>query len=285
MLYCGGRPVFADIDKDTYNIDPAEVEKRITKRTKAIIAVDFAGQPVKIDELREIAAKNGLLLIEDAAHAVGALYKGKKVGSLSDMTIFSFHPVKQMTTCEGGMVTTNDKALYEKLKLFRTYGMVKGEEQAKEGSWFSEQMSLGYNYRLSDVQCALGRSQLRKLDKMIARRREIADRYNEELEGIKGIVLPYQGEEVTSSYHLYPILVDAHERKRLYSDFRERGVGVGVHYYPVYRNNYYHENGYRDVMCPVGEEFYSRELSLPVHYRMTDENVELVIDTVRGLIG
>lgn len=283
-LYCGGRTVFADIDKDTYNIDPDEIEKKISTRTKAIIPVHYAGQPCDMERIHKIAEAHHLVVIEDAAHAIGATYKGDKVGSLSDMTIFSFHPVKHMTTCEGGMVTTNDEELYEKLKLFRAYGILKTEEKAlQEGPWFSEQMSLGYNYRLSDVQCALGISQIKKIDKLIARRREIAKIYNSELKGYD-IVLPKQSVDGDSSWHLYPIQVNADKRKALYLQFREAGIGVGVHYYPVYKNTYYQQNGYDDICCKVSEQFYAKELSLPVHYRISDNDLDYILEVAKRLL-
>lgn len=284
-LYCGGRPVFADIDKDTYNIDPNEIEKKTSTRTKAIIPVHYAGQPCDMERIHKIAEAHHLVVIEDAAHAIGATYKGDKVGSLSDMTIFSFHPVKHMTTCEGGMIATNNAELYEKLKLFRAYGMVKTEEKAlQEGPWFSEQMSLGFNYRLSDVQCALGISQIKKIDKLIARRREIAKIYNSELKGYD-IVLPKQSADGDSSWHLYPIQVNADRRKALYMQFREAGIGVGVHYYPVYKNTYYQQNGYDDICCKVSERFYAGELSLPVHYRISDNDLDYIIEVAKRLLS
>lgn len=283
--YCGGRPVFADIEKDTYNIDPVEIEKKITSRTKAIVAVHYSGQPCKMDAIHAIAKKHNLIVIEDAAHAAGAEYKGQKIGGLSDMTAFSFHPVKTMTTCEGGMVTTNDEALYEQLKLFRVYGIVRTPEMMeKEGPWFSEQIFLGYNYRLTDVQCALGMNQLKKLDRFIARRREIARRYDEELADLPNVVLPKQDKEGKSSYHLYSILVDADKRRDLYMRFREAGIGVGVQYYPVYKHRFYQENGYRDVYCPISEEFYTRELTLPAHPKVSDADLNYIIDTARKLL-
>ena len=283
-LYCGGRPVFADIDKDTYNIDPDEIEKKISKQTKAIIPVHYAGQPCDMDRIHKIAEANHLVVIEDAAHAIGATYKGNKIGSLSDMTIFSFHPVKQMTTCEGGMVTTNNEELYEKLKLFRAYGMVKTEEKAlQEGPWFSEQMSLGYNYRLSDVQCALGISQIKKIDKLLARRREIAKIYDTELQGYD-IVLPKQSADGSSSWHLYPVEVNADRRKALYMQFREAGIGVGVHYYPVYKNTYYQQNGYDGICCKASEQFYARELSMPVHYKISDNDLDYILEVTKRLL-
>ena len=240
-----------------------------------------------MDEIYALSQKHHLYVIEDAAHAVGALYKGKKIGGLphTDMTIFSFHPVKQMTTCEGGMITTNNKDLYEQLKLFRAYAMVKTDEaMEQEGPWFSEQIALGYNYRLSDVQCALGISQLSKIDRLVARRREIAKVYNQELSDIESIVLPKQDKEVHSSYHLYPILVDANKRKELYLRFREHGIGVGVHYYPVYKNRFYQDSGYKGVCCPVSEDFYARELSLPIHFKVSDGDLNHIIDTALKLL-
>lgn len=285
-LYCGGRPVFADIDEDTYNIAPEEIEKKITKHTKAVIPVHYAGQPCDMKRIHEIARQHHLVVIEDAAHAIGAIYRGSRIGSLSDMTVFSFHPVKQMTTCEGGMITTNNKELYEKLKLFRAYGIVKTEAgMAKEGPWFSEQMSLGYNYRLSDVQCALGISQISKLDKLITRRREIAKVYDTELKHLQGVVLPWQSEESISAYHLYPIQVDADKRRDLYGQFREAGIGVGVHYYPVYKNTYYQKIGYSNVCCRISEEFYERELTLPVHYKVSDNDLDYIVETTKRLLG
>ena len=284
-LYCGGRTVFADIDKDTYNINPDDIEKNISKRTKAIIPVHYAGQPCDMERIHKIAEAHHLVVIEDAAHAIGATYKGNKVGSLSDMTIFSFHPVKQMTTCEGGMITTNNMALYEKLKLFRAYGMVKTEEKAlEEGPWFSEQMSLGFNYRLSDVQCALGISQIKKIDRLVERRREIAKIYNSELQGYD-IVLPKQSADGDSSWHLYPIQVNADKRKALYMQFREAGIGVGVHYYPVYKNTYYQQNGYDSICCKASEQFYTRELSLPVHYRISDNDLDYILEVAKRLLS
>jgi len=286
VLYCGGRPVFADIEKDTYNIDPVEIIKKINPHTKAIVAVDYAGQPCKLDIIKEIVRERRLVLIEDAAHAAGASYRGRKVGSISDMTVFSFHPVKTMTTLEGGMITTNNEKWYDYLRLFRAHGIIRTDEMMeKEGPWFSEQIFLGYNYRLTDVQCALGISQLKKLDRFIARRREIAERYDKELAGIDGLILPKQDEGSFTSYHLYPVLVDANRRKELYLKLREVGIGVGVHYYPVYKHKYYQDIGYGDVCCPVAEDFYARELTLPCQPRMSDDDVSYVIDEIKRCLA
>lgn len=284
-LYCGGRPVFADIDPNTYNINPHEVEKKITDKTKAIVAVDYAGQPCNLDALKEIAVEHNLILIEDSAHAAGASYKGKKVGSISDLTAFSFHPVKTMTTLEGGMVTTNRKDWYEKLKLFRAHGIIRTQEMMeKEGPWFSEQIFLGYNYRLTDVQCALGRSQLKKLDRFVSRRRECAKFYDENLKEISSIVIPHQDEASRSSYHLYPVLVPKERRREIFIKMREAGIGVSVQYYPVYKHKYYQEIGYRDVCCPVAEDFYAREITLPAHPKITNNDLQYIVDTLKKIL-
>lgn len=283
--YCGGRPVFADIEKDTYNIDPAEIEKKITPNTRAIVAVHYSGQPCKMDAIHEIAKQHNLIVIEDAAHAAGAAYKGEKIGGLSDLTAFSFHPVKTMTTLEGGMITTNNKEWYEYLKLFRAHGIIRTQDMMdKEGPWFSEQIFLGYNYRLTDVQCALGINQLKKLDRMVTRRRECAKCYDEELSDLEQVVLPKQDLESYSSYHLYPILVEASRRKELYLKLREAGIGVGVHYYPVYKHRFYQDNGYREVCCPVSEDFYARELTLPAHPGVSDTDLDYITSTLRKLV-
>ncbi|WP_026766449.1 UDP-4-amino-4,6-dideoxy-N-acetyl-beta-L-altrosamine transaminase [Selenomonas ruminantium] len=285
VFYAGGRPVFADIDPVTYNIDPKEIEKHINKKTRAIIPVHYAGQPCAMDEIQEIADQYNLKVIEDAAHGIEALYKGEKIGSLSDITTFSFHPIKQMTTCEGGMVTTNDPEIYRKVKLFKGYGIVKDEEiMQREGRWAFDQASLGYNYRLSDVQCALGISQLNKVRRFVARRREIAKIYDCELAGLNNIVLPKQLDCVKSSYFLYPILVEKDKHRQIYEKFRECGIGVGVSYPPVYKNSYYQKNGYRDVCCPNSEDFYAREISLPIHSKLTDDELIYVIDIAKKIL-
>lgn len=288
VLYCGGKPVFADIDEKTYNIDPAEIEKKITPDTKAVIPVHFTGQPCDMDAVHRIADKYGLTVIEDAAHAGGADYFGKKIGSLSDMTIFSFHPVKHMTTCEGGMITTDNEELYKKLKGFRAYCLTKDTEQLidkEDGPWHYEIQGLGYNYRISDVMCALGRSQLKKLDRFVEKRREIAARYNEELKAVKGIILPYQKEGCNSSWHLYTIQIENNRRLEMYTKMKEAGIGVDVHYLPVYRHPYYRENGYQNVCCPNAEKVYSRILSIPIFYKLSYEQQTYVIDTIKKILA
>lgn len=285
-LYCGATPVFADIEADTYNIDPAEIEKKITERTKAIIAVHFTGQPCKMDEIHAIAKKHNLLVIEDAAHALGADYKGKKIGSISDMTTFSFHPVKHITTGEGGMITTNNKELYERLVLFRSHGITRNEEMMtkNEGGWYYEQLDLGYNYRITDIQCALGISQMKKLDRFVARRREIAARYDKAFAEIENIITPKQEEGCNNSWHLYVIQVVNKERKEVFDRLRANNIGVNVHYIPVYKHPYYQENGYREVCCKNGEQYYERAISLPMYPLLSDEEQDYVIEMVKNIV-
>lgn len=285
VLYCGGVPVFADINTRTYNIDPDDIEKKITSKTKAIIPVHFTGQPCDLDTIHAIAAKNNLIVIEDAAHALGAEYKGKKIGGLSDMTVFSFHPVKHITTGEGGMITTNNKQLFERLKLFRTHGITRDKSlmNNKEDGWFYEQLELGYNYRITDFQCALGISQMKKLDRFIGRRLEIAAKYDAVFADVEGVITPGQAENCKNSYHLYVIQVTNMPRSQAYSKYISAGLGVNVHYIPVYKHPYYQKNGYAGVSCPNAEKLYSRLISLPIYPSLTDEEIEYVISVVKGL--
>lgn len=286
VLYCGGTPVFADVDKDTYNISPEDIERKITSKTRAIIPVHFTGQPCDMDAIHAIADRHKLYVIEDAAHASGAEYKGKKIGGLSDMTIFSFHPVKHMTTCEGGMVTTNSEELYKKIKSFRAYCITKDQdllEDKNDGPWHYEMQGLGYNYRISDVMCALGMSQLKKLDTFVESRRRIAARYNEEMKNFGHIVLPYQAPEGKNSWHLYTILIKNGKRKEAYMRLKEAGIGVDVHYLPVYKHPYYQKNGYADVKCKNAEWVYDQILSIPIYYHLTEDEQSYVIEQIRQL--
>jgi len=280
VLYCGGTPVFADINPETYNIDPEDIRRKITKNTKAIIAVHFTGQPCEMDEIHAIAKEHNLLVIEDAAHALGADYKGTKIGSMSDMTTFSFHPVKHITTGEGGMIVTNSEALYQRLALFRAHGITRDEKQMtyNEGDWYYQQLELGYNYRITDIQCALGISQMKKLDAFITRRREIVQRYNEAFAGIDEIVTPFQMEGCNNSWHLYVIQVD--RRKEVFDKLRAAGIGVNVHYVPVYKFPYYQNNGYSNTHCPKAEALYERLISLPIYSSLSPEQQEYVIEQV-----
>lgn len=286
VLYCGGKPVFADIEADTYNIDPNDMIRKITNKTKAIIPVHFAGQPCNMDRINEIAKQYNLIVIEDAAHALGADYKGKKIGSISDMTIFSFHPVKHITTGEGGMITTNDKDLYDKLILFRTHGITRDSEfmTHNEGAWYYEQLDLGFNYRITDIQCALGISQMKKLDKFVTRRKEIANKYNQAFKNIQNIILPKQSNNCNSSWHLYVIQILNKDRKQVFDKLRQLGIGVNVHYIPVYKHPYYQNNGYSRTACANAENYYKHAISIPIFPKMTDEEVDYVVNEIKNII-
>lgn len=281
-LYCGAVPVFADIDSQTYNISPEEIEKKITDRTKAIVAVHFTGQPCDMDAIHEIARKNHLIVIEDAAHALGAEYKGKRIGTLSDMTTLSFHPVKHITTGEGGMILTNDKELYHKLKLFRTHGITKEEAYMEQydGPWYYEQVELGYNYRITDIQCALGVSQMDKLPVFLQRRKEIAKKYNQAFAQCNDIETPFQKSGCESAWHLYVIRIKNGKRKEVFDFLRAAGIGVNVHYIPVYRFPFYKKNGYAQVRCPNAEKYYEECISLPIFPALKEDEQEYVIQKV-----
>lgn len=285
VLYCGGTPVFADVDARTYNIDPEDIKRKITDKTRAIIAVHLAGQPCDMDEIHSIAREHNLVVIEDGAHALGSVYKGKKIGSLSDMTTFSFHPVKPITTGEGGMIVTDNESLYKKLLLFRSHGITRDDSlmNRNDGPWFYQQLDLGYNYRITDIQCALGCSQMKKLDRFLKRRKEIVARYNEAFAGCNNIVTPYQLPETESGWHLYIVQIKKHDRKKVFETLRECGIGVNVHYIPVYMHPYYQEHGYENVHCRNAEEVYSHIISLPLYPGLSIEQQEYVIRTLKDI--
>ena len=285
VLYCGGTPVFADVDPKTYNIDPEDIRRKITDRTKAIIAVHLAGQPCDMDAIHSIAREHGLIVIEDGAHALGSVYKGKKVGSLSDMTTFSFHPVKPITTGEGGMIATDNEDFYKKMVLFRSHGITRDDSimTRNDGPWFYQQFDLGYNYRITDIQCALGCSQMKKLDRFLARRKEIVARYNEAFADCDNIITPYQLSDTESGWHLYIVQVKNCDRRQVFENMREKGIGVNVHYIPVYMHPYYQEHGYENVHCANAEEIYSHIISLPLYPGLTSEQQDYVIDTLKSL--
>ena len=287
VLYCGGTPVFADVDLKTYNIDPEDIRRKITDKTKAIIAVHLAGQPCDMDEIHKIAKEHDLLVIEDGAHALGSVYKGKKAGTLSDMTTFSFHPVKPITTGEGGMIVTDNEEFYQKMMLFRSHGITRDENlmTRNDGSWFYQQLDLGYNYRITDIQCALGCSQMRKLDRFLARRKEIVTRYNEAFADCENIIIPYQLPETESGWHLYIVQVKNCDRRKVFEALREHGIAVNVHYIPVYLHPYYQEHGYKDVHCRNAEEVYSHIISLPLYPTLTEEQQQYVIETLKYVIN
>ena len=285
VLYCGGTPVFADVDPKTYNIDPEDIQRKITDRTKAIIAVHLAGQPCDMDAIHSIAREHGLIVIEDGAHALGSVYKGKKVGSMSDMTTFSFHPVKPITTGEGGMIVTDNEDFYKKMILFRSHGITRDDSMMtrNDGPWFYQQFNLGYNYRITDIQCALGCSQMKKLDRFLARRKEIVARYNEAFVDCDNIITPYQLSDTESGWHLYIVQVKKCDRRQVFENMREKGIGVNVHYIPVYMHPYYQEHGYENVHCANAEEIYSHIISLPLYPGLTSEQQDYVIDTLKSL--
>lgn len=285
VLYCGGTPVFADVDPKTYNIDPEDIRRKITDRTKAIIAVHLAGQPCDMDAIHSIAREHGLIVIEDGAHALGSVYKGKKVGSMSDMTTFSFHPVKPITTGEGGMIVTDNEEFYKKMVLFRSHGITRDDSMMtrNDGPWFYQQFDLGYNYRITDIQCALGCSQMKKLDRFLARRKEIVARYNEVFADCDNIITPYQLSDTESGWHLYIVQVKNCDRRQVFEGMREKGIGVNVHYIPVYMHPYYQEHGYENVHCANADEIYSHIISLPLYPGLTSEQQDYVIDTLKSL--
>lgn len=269
VLYCGGKPVFVDIQKDIPLIDPLEIEKKITSRTKAIIPVDYAGIPADYKEITKIARKHKLLIIADAAHSLGAIYKGKRVGVLADMTMFSFHPVKLITTGEGGAIVTNSKTYYQKLVQFRTHGITKKEEfltQKKEGSWYYEMQTLGYNYRMTDIQAALGLSQLKKASVFLEARQQLANTYFKAFQNntsIQTLTVPY---DRTSAWHLFPIQVPRKKRQEIFNTLHSSGIKVQVHYIPLHLHPYYLKQfGYKKGDFPNAERFYQQEISLPIY--------------------
>jgi perosamine synthetase len=291
VVYQGGTPVFADVEPDTLLLDPAAVERRITPRTRAIIAVDYAGQPCRYDDLQEVADRYGLALVADACHALGATYKGKPAGSLARLTVFSFHPVKHIATGEGGMVTTDDPDLAQKLRSFRNHGITTDHRQREAtGSWFYEMVELGYNYRISDLQCALGISQLRKLPGWLERRRAIARRYDEAFAAMPEVRPLAARMDAGHAYHLYVVRLApsrmSGERGQAFAALRAAGIGVNVHYIPVHLHPFYRRRfGAAPGLCPVAEAAYERIVSLPIFPRMCDEDVERVIRALWAATG
>ena len=290
VLYQGANAVFADVSADTLNLDPGEVAKKLSLRTKAILAVDYAGHPADIGALLAVTRRRGIPLIEDACHALGAEYQGKRVGSIADMTVFSFHPVKHLTTGEGGMVATNDARLAETLRRFRNHGISSEARQRQEsGQWFYEMVLLGFNYRLTDIACALGLSQLEKLAANLARRREIAAQYTAAFRDLPAIVLPTVRAGVLPAWHLYPVRLNlemlAVGRGEVFRALRAENIGVNVHYIPVHLHPYYRDQfGHRDGECPVAEAAYERLISLPMFHGMTDADVGDVVRAVSKVI-
>ena len=290
-LYCGANPVFADINEKTYNIDPLEVGKKITDKTKVIIPVDFTGQAADMEPIMELAREKGIVVIEDAAHSIGTLYQGKAVGSIADMTTFSFHPVKTVTSGEGGAVLTNDREYYEKLCLYRTHGITREQsllERESHGPWYYEQIDLGYNYRITDMQAALLISQLDKMELFRQRRKEIVRRYDEAFSKMPEIVVQEEIKESDTTRHLYILRIRPEvlnvDRKGFFEALAAEGIHCNVHYIPVYRHPYYEALGYPEGLCPKAEKLYNEMMSLPLYYAMSDQDVDDVINAVHKLV-
>jgi perosamine synthetase len=291
VLYQGAMPILADVCADTLNLDPEKVAARITPRTRAILPIDYAGHPAELDAILELATRNGLVVIEDACHALGAEYRGRRTGSIADMTVFSFHPVKHVATGEGGMVTTDRTDYAESLRHFRNHGISSDARQRQtEGQWRYEMVLLGFNYRLTDIACAVGLSQLKKLEVNLLRRREIAACYAAAFHGLGGVMPPAVRAGVKPAWHLYPIRLDLERlsvgRAQVFRALRAENIGVNVHYIPVHNHPYYRDRfGYRGGEYPVAEDAYERLISLPMFHGMSDQDVEDVVHAVHKVIG
>ncbi len=295
LLYNGLKPVFADIDPKTYTISPDEIKKKITAKTKVIIPVDFAGQPAEMEQISKIAREKDICVVEDAAHAIGSRYNdGNHVGSCkySDMTIFSFHPVKTITTGEGGAITTNNRELYKHLLLLRSHGITKDQAKLEQnpGPWYYEMQTLGFNYRLTDIQAALGISQLKRLDKFVEKRREIIRKYNKAFKDLPDMVVPYEKDGVFSAFHLYVLQIDFKKigtsREEIMAKLREKNIGTQVHYIPVHLQPYYRNNfGYKPGDYPIAEQYYEKAISLPLYPKMSDSDVKYVIENFKRVLG
>ncbi|MDD3369011.1 MAG: UDP-4-amino-4,6-dideoxy-N-acetyl-beta-L-altrosamine transaminase [Lachnospiraceae bacterium] len=290
-LYCGAKPVFADINPETYNIDPKCVAKAVTDKTKAVVAVDFTGQAVELDELLAICKEKNITLIEDGAHSIGTLYNGKPVGSIADMTTFSFHPVKTVTGGEGGAVLTNNEDHYKKLQLFRSHGITRDPyfmEKEPEGGWYYEQVNLGMNYRMTDIQAALVCSQLDKLEMFQKRRKEIVKKYNEAFSKIPEVIVQKEIPESDTTRHLYILRIKPElltiNRRQFFDYMAAENVCCNVHYIPVYRHPYYEKLGYPKGLCLEAEKLYSEIMSLPLYYSLTDQDVDDVIHAVTKIV-
>lgn len=290
-LYCAAKPVFADINPATYNIDPKSVQEKITDRTKAVVAVDFTGQAVELDPLLAMCHEKGIILIEDGAHSIGTKYNGKPVGSIADMTTFSFHPVKTVTGGEGGAVLTNSEELYEKLLLYRSHGITRESkllERESDGPWYYEQIDLGYNYRITDIQCALILSQIDKLEQFAARRKEIVRKYNEAFSQIPELFVQQEIPESDTTRHLYILRIRPElltiDRKGFFEAMGAENICCNVHYIPVYRHPHYEKLGYKEGLCPNAEKLYHEMMSLPLYYSLTDQDVDDVIMAVRKIV-
>ncbi|MBN2374032.1 UDP-4-amino-4,6-dideoxy-N-acetyl-beta-L-altrosamine transaminase [bacterium] len=290
VLFQGGTPSFVDVEEDTLLIDTKKIEQRISKKTKAIVAVDYAGQPCDYDVLQDIVKRYNLKLIADACHSLGGKYKVQKVGTLADLTVFSFHPVKHITTGEGGMIVTDDKDLANRLRIFRNHGITTDHRQREsQGSWFYEMVDLGYNYRITDFQCALGISQLHKLTGWVSRRQEIANIYDEAFASISAVKPLSKKDYVSHAYHLYVVRLDLDQlrvdRAAIFSALRAEGLGVNVHYIPVHLHPFYRRRfNTTPGLCPVAETAYEQIISLPIFPVMSNSDVDAVITAVRNIM-
>ena len=290
-LYLGAKPVFADIEPDTGNINPAQIEHKINAKTKAIVPIHYGGHPVDIDAISDIARQHSLLVIEDACHAIGAQYKGQKIGAHSDMSVFSFHPVKPITTGEGGAVTTNNPDYYAKLRLFCSHGITKDPallEKKNAGAWFYEMQILGYNFRITDIQCALGCTQLAKIDRFIEDKKKIVAKYQQAFADDPRIAIPFEKSFARSSWHLVAARLQGAltaKRREIFDALRAAGLWVQVHYIPVYWHPYYRKLGFAPGLCPEAENLYAAEISLPVFPGMTEDETQYVIQTIKDVLA
>ncbi|MBR6238942.1 MAG: UDP-4-amino-4,6-dideoxy-N-acetyl-beta-L-altrosamine transaminase [Lachnospiraceae bacterium] len=291
-LYVGAKPVFADINPETYNIDPASIKAHITDKTKVIVAVDYTGQACEWDEILSVAKENGLVTIEDAAHAIGTIYDGRPVGTIADMTTFSFHPVKTVTGGEGGAVLTDSDEYYKKLLLYRSHGITRDAsllEHESDGPWYYEQIDLGYNYRMTDIQAGLLISQLDKLEMFKQRRQKLVARYDEAFKDIDGVIVQKDIDKSDSCRHLYILRLDTDklkiDRKRFFEAMGAEGICCNVHYIPVYYFPHYERLGYKRGLCPNAEALYEQMMSLPLYYALSDEQQDDVIAAVKKLVN
>ena len=283
----GAKIVFADVQQDTGNIDPRSVESLINSRTKAIVAVDYAGHPAELNELKQIAEKYSIYLIEDAAHSLGSKYQGLRIGCVADITTFSFFPTKNITTAEGGAVASLNPKLLERSKKFARQGLIKNQENQKlpnEGPWHQEVHEFGLNYRLPDILCAIGTSQLKKIEHFKDLRSEIFNHYSRKLKSIPNLTLPTKLKHVDPMWHLYPIRVNPNNRKSIFLDLKESGIGVQVNYLPAYLHPVFQDLGYKRGLCPEAEKFYKSEISLPIYPSLSKNDQELVIDALSAIM-
>lgn len=293
ILYCGATPVFADINPYTYNIDPDKIREKITNKTKAIIAVDYTGQVTEIEKIRAICEEYNLVFIEDAAHSIASKYNENRVGNLADLTTFSFHPVKTITSGEGGAITTNNEEYYRRLCLARTHGITHDKqlmvEDEPEGPWYYEQIMLGFNYRLTDFQAALIISQMKKLDMFVAKRKEIVCKYNEALSDLPELFIQKEIPQSDTCRHLYVLKLNLDRltctRREFFDAMSAENVQCQIHYIPVYWFPYYQKLGYQRGLCPKAEEYYRSVISIPIYPKMSDEDVEDVIHAVRKVVN